>query len=820
MADSPLDFASFADRYTIERELGRGGMATVYLAHDRKYDRLVALKLLRPELAAILGADRFLREIRLTAQLQHPHILPLLDSGDAGGVLYYAMPYVAGESLRQRLTRAGPLAPAEALAILRAIAGALDYAHEAGVVHRDIKPENILLHEGEAMVADFGIALARSAADSDRLTGTGISVGTPAYMSPEQATAEALDRRSDVYSLGCVLYEMLAGTPPFTGPTAQAVIAQSLSAPAPRLPTERRVSQAVDDALARALAKNPDHRFPTAGAFVAALTTPGARARRLSRRALVATALVALVGLGVALRPYLHLGHATALPAVAVLYFDNLSPDTADAYLADGLTEEIIARLGGVTRLDVRSRAAVRRFRAGRGSEDPAAIGRALGVTYLVTGSVRRAGPRARVIVELMQAGSGDRVWGTTFDRAVGDLLDLEDDIAQAVAGGVVGRLAPAERAVLTTRATTNEQAYDHYLQGNWYLARRASETDGRRALAEYQAALRLDSSFASAWGRLGLVYGIYANWPWDYPGLTLDSLFARGLAATARALALDSENVDGLLARGFLLIPHPTDADAQRAFGLDPSLLGVGVELACPTSVGDCAREAVTVLARAIRLAPRDAEVWYQYGRAQHVAARGDPALLASGDTAVAVSLTLEPDSRVSAWLLGLTYLRQRRWDAARAMLDSAIALGRRDPPVFALRFHTRLGQGDLAGARADLDTIGRFLVARSAGDPLVATYLVAMRATVAARGGDSAAARTALRALLTRRPAPLMQSRVERLCLAAAYLAAGERESAVAILERLPSGNWDSDRLDPVWDPVRSDPRLPRRPQSRSGS
>jgi tetratricopeptide (TPR) repeat protein len=381
------------------------------------------------------------------------------------------------------------------------------------------------------------------------------------------------------------------------------------------------------------------------------------------------------------------------------------------------------------------------------------------------------------------------------------------------VAGGVVGRLAPAERAVLTTRATTNEQAYDHYLKGNWYLARRAAETDGRHALEEYQAALRLDSSFASAWGRLGLVYGIYASWPWDYPGLTLDSLFARGLAAADRAIALDSASVDGLLARGFLLIPHLADTDAQRAFGLDPSLLGVGEALACPPDVRDCDREAVRVLARANRLAPRDPEVWYQYGRALHVAARGDPAFFAAGDTAIAVSLTLAPDSRVSAWLLGLTYVRQRRWDAALTMLDSAIALGRRDPSAFSLRLHARLARGDARGARADLDTIGRFLAAR-AREPLVASYLAALRAIVAARDGDSSVARAALRELLARRPAALPPSRAERLCLAAVSLAAGERERAVAILARLPAGDWDVGRLNPVWDPVRADPRLPRRP------
>ena len=265
--------ASLTGRYTIERELGRGGMATVYLARDLKYDRPVALKLLRPELAAVLGAERFLREIRLTAQLQHPHILTLIDSGEADGFLYYVMPYVEGESLRQRLEREGQLPLDEALRITRAIASALDFAHARGVIHRDIKPENIMLHQGEPMVADFGIALAVSTAGRERLTETGLSLGTPAYMSPEQATAEPrLDGRTDQYSLACVLYEMLAGEPPYTGPTAHAIIAKRLTEPIPHLSTVRRVSPAVEAAVTKALAKAPADRFVTAGAFVRALT--------------------------------------------------------------------------------------------------------------------------------------------------------------------------------------------------------------------------------------------------------------------------------------------------------------------------------------------------------------------------------------------------------------------------------------------------------------------------------------------------------------------------------------------------------------------
>src|SRR6266571_179249 len=263
--DSDRLATALADRYGIQRELGRGGMATVYLARDVKHDRPVALKVLRPELAAVLGAERFLREIRLTAQLQHPHILTLIDSGEADGFLYYVMPYVEGESLRQRLEREGQLPLDEALRIARAIASALDFAHARGVIHRDIKPENIMLHQGEPMVADFGIALAVSMAGRERLTGTGIALGTPAYMSPEQASGgRQLDGRSDVYSLGCVLYEMLAGEPPFTGPTSRAVIAKRIIEPIPHVRTVREnVPEAVEQAIIKALAKVPADRFAT-----------------------------------------------------------------------------------------------------------------------------------------------------------------------------------------------------------------------------------------------------------------------------------------------------------------------------------------------------------------------------------------------------------------------------------------------------------------------------------------------------------------------------------------------------------------------------
>jgi serine/threonine-protein kinase len=291
------------DRYTIERELGSGGMATVWLARDLRHERPVALKVLRPELSAVLGGERFLREIRLTANLQHPHILPLLDSGDAGGLLYYVMPYVEGESLRQRLQREGQLPLDEALRLTHEVAEALHYAHQQAIIHRDIKPENILLSRGHALVADFGIALAVTQAGGGRLTETGLSLGTPAYMSPEQAMAEPrLDGRSDQYSLACVLYEMLAGEPPYTGPTAQAIIAKRLSEPVPHLGTLRQVPPAVEAAVTRALSKSPADRFPSVAEFAAAaargLATAAARAP-VSRRRLWVVAGITVVAAAV-----------------------------------------------------------------------------------------------------------------------------------------------------------------------------------------------------------------------------------------------------------------------------------------------------------------------------------------------------------------------------------------------------------------------------------------------------------------------------------------------------------------------------------------
>jgi serine/threonine-protein kinase len=277
---------ALADRYRIDRELGQGGMATVYLAHDVRHDRKVALKVLRPELSAILGADRFLAEIKTTANLQHPHILSLFDSGEADGLVYYVRPFVEGESLRERLKREHQLPIDEAVRFAREVADALEYAHGHGIIHRDIKPENVLLQGGHALVADFGIALAAAKTGGTRMTETGMSLGTPTYMSPEQAMGErTLDARSDIYALGCVLYEMLSGDAPFTASTAQAVVAKVLTEkPAPIIPRRPRVPPHVEDAVLTALEKLPADRFATAAEFAAAIAGDGARAAAMSTR--------------------------------------------------------------------------------------------------------------------------------------------------------------------------------------------------------------------------------------------------------------------------------------------------------------------------------------------------------------------------------------------------------------------------------------------------------------------------------------------------------------------------------------------------------
>ncbi len=426
--------AALADRYAIERSIGRGGMATVFLARDLKHDRPVAVKVLNPELAASIGPSRFLREIRIAAKLTHPSILPLHDSGQAGAFLYYVMPYVEGESLAARLRRDVQLPVDEVLAITQAVAAGLDYAHAQGVIHRDIKPDNILFNAGTAVLTDFGIAKAVSAAGGERLTETGMVLGTPAYMSPEQAGAEAhIDGRSDIYSLACVVYEMLTGQPPFGGPNVQSILLRHMTDPVLSLRTVRpSLSEAIERAVMRSLSKVPMDRFATAGAFAEALAAAEAPASR-------------------------------DVPTIAVLPFANLSPDPVDAYFSDGLTAEIISDLSQIASLRVISRTSVMQFKGT--DKDIRTIGRELHARYLLEGSVQRAGDSLRITAQLVDASSDTQMWSDKFSGGMKDVFDIQEQVSTAIARALRLQLTAEESDAIAARPIANVHAYERYLR-------------------------------------------------------------------------------------------------------------------------------------------------------------------------------------------------------------------------------------------------------------------------------------------------------------------------------------------------------------------
>jgi serine/threonine protein kinase/tetratricopeptide (TPR) repeat protein len=539
--------AALAGRYAVERELGRGGMATVYLADDLKHHRQVAIKVLRPELGYLLGPERFSREIRVAASLNHPHILPLYDSGDAEGLLYYVMPYVRGESLRQKLQQERQVGIEEAIRLVRQVASALDHAHAHGLVHRDIKPENILLHESEAMVTDFGIALAASGAPTQRLTQTGLMVGTPAYMSPEQAAGDrALDARSDVYSLGCMLYELLTGEPPYTGATAQAVIAKRFTEPVPRV---RRVRAAVppevEQAVTRALARAPGDRFKSAGAFADALTQPATLVRPAAR---------------------------PGRTSIAVLPFTNLSAEPENEFFTDGITEDVIAQLSKIRALKVISRTSVMQFKSR--AQSLREIGAVLDVAALLEGSVRRAGSRVRIVAQLIDAASDEHLWTETYDRQLTDIFAIQTDVALQIAAALEAELSPEERSRIRKEPTRDVHAYELYLLGRNCINQWTDEGI-QQGIKHLEQAVARDPNYALAYAVLGHAY--------TELGLAIagsirpEEAFSKAKAAVSRALALDPGLAEAHAMLGFLRFVCDYDwtgaeQEFKRALELNPN--------------------------------------------------------------------------------------------------------------------------------------------------------------------------------------------------------------------------------------------------------
>ena len=666
---------ALADRYRIERELGQGGMATVYLAHDLRHDRSVAIKVLRAEIAHTVGAERFLREIRLAARLNHPGILALFDSGDADGALFYVMPAVEGESLRDRLQRDGRLPIDEAVRIATAVGGALDYAHRQGVVHRDIKPENILLQDGHALVADFGIGKAMSGA-GERFTQTGTSIGTPAYMSPEQASGESVDGRTDIYSLGCVLYEMLVGEPPFTGTSAQAVIAKRfVQTPADVSALRESVPAPVSRTVRRALARAPDDRFDTGAGFVAALGE-------------IDTAPV---------RP------SAPEKSLAVLPFVNLSADPENEFFADGITEEIINALSQIAGLRVAARSSCFAFKGK--AEDLRVVGDRLGVATVLAGSVRKAGSRLRITAQLANVADGCHLWSERYDREMSDVFAMQDEIAGAISARLELRLAETAAQPASRPAPGNLEAYELLLKGRVLLGRRG------RAIVEatrcLERAVMLDPGLAEAHALIGDSFRLQALY-----GIAPSSeMMPRARAAAERALALDPEQVEALATLADIAANYDWDTDAanllaDRALALDPRHVRAMAERATHLALRRAPPEVMRRALRDFRIAC-DLDPLNPWAAAMEAFGFLFDARPAEALAASARAMELDAENFTARWTTVSALAALARHDEALAAAEPALLMSGRNPRILAEVAAVHAARGDLAGADAVFEEV-----------------------------------------------------------------------------------------------------------------
>jgi serine/threonine-protein kinase len=647
--------SALAGRYAIERELGAGGMATVYLANDLRHHRRVAIKILHPDLAAAVGAERFIREIEIVAGLSHPHILSLYDSGEADGFLYYVMPYVDGESLRDRLTRERQLPLDDALQIIRQVGDALDFAHSRDVVHRDIKPENILLEAGHAVVADFGMARAITMAGGRQVTATGLTVGTPGYMSPEQSTGEdRIDGRSDLYSLACVLYEMLAGEPPYTGPTPHAVFAKRLSQPVPNVSTLREtVPEGVEQAITRGLAKSPADRFSTAAEFIGALTTPAEpraapeRRRKLRRAAVVGLVVVVAVG---GLTTVLVRG--TLLPAgadavdmshLAVLPCADRMGDPEQEYIPAGVHDEVVNGLGRITAFEVRGRTSVMRYRDT--AMAPPEIAGELGVGGLVECSVFRVNDDSvRVTASLLNGPRDRQLWSQEYRRAAADVFLLGRDVALGVAEALQANLTPTESALVEEQPTENQEALAHYHRGRQSTSG-WTEEGIREGIVDFEHAIALDSTFALAYTELAAAIMQLGDLGGGAADMRPVDYMPRAREAVRRAIELDSDlsAAHGTLSWIRWIFDYDYDAaerEARLAVELDSTSAGAWHAYGTAHSVRGRDEEAVGALQRAIELDPMDPMLHSEVSLILNMAGRYRDALEAAN-----TAIELDPD-------------------------------------------------------------------------------------------------------------------------------------------------------------------------------
>ena len=870
MATGETDLArvreALADHYRIERVLGEGGMATVYLADDLKHHRRVAVKVMRPELASSLGAGRFLREIEIAARLSHPHILPVFDSGETAGFLYYVMPHVKGESLRDRLQREGSLPVDEALQLAQEVADALGYAHREGVIHRDVKPANVMLSEGHALVADFGIA--RAADEGQALTGTGLAVGTPQYMSPEQASGERdIDARSDVYALGATMYEMLAGAPPYVGPTPRAVLAMALTEECTPLPEVRPdVPAAVAAVVAKAMAREPDARYAygaelaqalaharearlvdsagraaagRGGESVAGARPPAARSR-IRRRHLIGAAallLLAVVLAGVFLLrsrgPAAGLGRGIRL---AVLPFENRG-DPTDDYVVAGLADQVRGKLAALTGFQVTGRTSSEQYR--RSTKAPAHIGRELGVRYLLSATVNwakdaRGSGRLQVVPELLDVRTGAVKWQQTFDAPLTDVFQVQSDVAVQVAGALDVALGAGERRDIAARPTANLAAYDAFLKGKEAIEL-GGVADMQRAVDFFQQAVALDSTFAQAWVYLARAQALFFTQQAGSPAVAEQ---ARRNAERAKALAPGTATAHWATActtgasrsTGSAAVGRSTRGSAAAP---TTSTFSSPARERKPRSAGPTRRSRNSAGSSHWTLAtPPRSGAWPTFLLLLH---RTDEVLAAAE-----AGLALAPTTPALIEIKLMSFLQRGDLDGGRAWLRSALA--RNDPTAvvtyvaaywdlfWALddaqqRFLLRLSPaqfGDDRGAWA-LALAGTWAIrgdaarTRALGDSAAATYAEQLRQApgngpilsfyslaLAYAGRGAAALAAASRALASPSwPRDVYISQYYSHVLARAYTYAGDQDQAIGTLERLLAKPYF---ITPAW--LRIDP------------
>ena len=645
MAQMLASFASaLADRYAVERELGRGGMATVYLAEDKKHGRKVAIKVLRPGLAASLGAERFLQEIGIAARLSHPHIVPLIDSGEANGMLYYVQPFIPGGSLRERLDVERQLGIKETLRIAQEVGAGLDYAHRNRFVHRDVKPENVLFADGHALLADFGVAQVYSVSGTEGITEAGIAIGTPEYMSPEQASGEPhLSNASDIYSLACVVYEMLAGTPPVRGSGSRATIAKQVTdVPRPLRALRPDAPAHVERTLARALAKDPGERFPTVAEFVAAL----------QREQPSAGAIGSVIG-----------------RSIAVLPFVNASPDRENEYLSDGITDELINALAKVEGLRVASRTSV--FALKGKPQDVRAIGALLGAAWVLEGTLRRAGERLRITAQLSSTEDGQLLWSERYDRTLADVFAIQEEIARTIVDTLRVTSFADFAAPSPKRYTESIAAYGLYLRGRFAWNTRTQEGI-TEAIRYFEQAIAEDPRYAPAYTGLADSYALQL----DYRSVPVAEGFALAKQYARKALELDETVAEAHASLAWSVFIYDWDWEAagqefRRAVELDPRYATAHQWYAFWFAAHGRLEEALVEAHTALELDPASVSIRRTVGWLCYYARRYDQARYH-----LARAIAMNPTAAETYRILGLVFAYQGDWAEAERVLREGMTL------------------------------------------------------------------------------------------------------------------------------------------------